>query len=372
MGLAMACQPAVDFEEGDVRGNPQFYFTATLDGTPIQLQAGTNSLYMQTLVEQDPRQVYESAASLQPFGCTSCPNAWEFVIRDHAALEPAAAMLPDSIFQRKRYPFFRSYNANLFQLQLQNQSFPGIGNQLVSSQWEIRDSSGQLVHTTQANAPQLLLPQGQYRVRLTSTFSNGCNNSLEKVVQAAPINTQCTADFHYSLLNNNSVIQLNAMGISLSAPFTVQWQINGSTFVGSEVSMPVSVLGSGGVNVVRMTAFNSSCTTEVVKQVTPNPATFCTVNFRASSSAFNDPLQTGTLRIQYRRPDGTLFSSAFGDQPSDAYFQINDINAFANNSEGLPVKQLQGTLQCTLFNADRSEQMELQSGSFNLAFPFKP
>lgn len=372
LGSLVACQPTIDFEEGDVRGNPQFYFTADLDGAPIQLQAGTNSFYLQTEVAQDVRQVYETTAALQPNNCNTCPNSWQFIIRDHAALETQAPMVPDSTFQRKAYSFFRSFGSNLFRLQLQNQSFPGLGNQLIASQWEVRDSSGQLIQSTQAAAPQLLLPAGSYRVRLTSFFTNGCNNSLEKIIQAAPVNTSCTADFHYSLINNNSQVQFNAMGISLQAPYTVQWQINGATYTGVQINLPVNALGTGDVNLVRMRAFNNECSSEVVKQVTHDPAIFCTVNFRVNSNAFNDPLQTGTLRIQYRRADGTLFSSAFGDQQANASFLITDIAEFKNTPQGLPVKQLKGTVQCTLFSADGSEQMEITNGAFNLAFPYKP
>jgi hypothetical protein len=366
-----ACQPAIDFEEGDVRGNPQFYFTAELDGVPMQLQAGTNNFYLQTGVEQDLNQVYETSAALQPTNCSGCPNSWEFIIRDHAALDLQAAMLPDSTFQRKAYPFYRSYGTNLFRVQLQNQSFPGLNNQLVSSEWEVRNNTGQLIESTQATAPQLLLPQGSYRVRLTSFFTNGCNNTLEKNIQAAPLNTACSADFHYSLSANNSQIQMYAMGISLPPPYTVEWQINDQTFTGMQLSLSTDSLGTGGVNLVRMRVFNASCTTEVVKQVTNDPITRCTVNFRVSSSAFNAPIQTGTLRIQYRRADGTLFCSSFGDQQSSANFVITDITEFKNSPQGLPVKQLKGTVRCTLFSADGSEQLNINNGAFNLAFPYK-
>lgn len=366
------CQPSLDFTEDETSTNPLFTFSGELDGSPFTSQAGTNNNYMLTAVKQDDRFVYESTAALQPLNCNNCPNSWEFIIRDHAVLEPEAPMLPDSTFQEKNYPFFRSFGQNLYRLQLQNQSFPGLGNQLLASQWEVHDSSGQLIHQSQNAAPELLMPQGAYRVKLTAYFTNGCNNNLEKWVQVAPVNTQCAADFHYTLLNNNNEIQLNAIGISLTAPFTVQWQINGTTFTGSQVNIPVIALGTGGVNVVRMTAFNSSCTTEVVKQVTNNPVAFCTVNFRVNSSAFNDPIQTGTLRINYRRADGKLFSSAFGDQPISANFQVNDVASFANSPQGTPVKQIKGTVQCTLFSADGSEQMEITNGAFNLAFPYKP
>jgi hypothetical protein len=372
LGSLVACQPAIDFEEGEVRENPQFYFTADLDGAPLQLQAGTNSFYLQTEVAQDDRQVYETTAAFQPNNCNGCPNSWQFIIRDHTALENQAPMVPDSTFQRKKYPFYRAFGANLFRIQLQNQSFPGLNNQLVSSQWEVRDSSGQIIESTQLAAPELLLPQGTYLVRLTSIFSNGCNNSLEKIIQAAPLNTTCTADFHYSLSNNSSLVQLNAMGISLQPPYTVEWHINGSVFTGHQVSLSADSMGTGGVHVVRMRAFNASCTTEVVKQVTNNPISNCTVNFRVQSSAFNNPLQTGTMRIQYRRADGTLFSTAFGDQPENANFLITDIAEFKNSPQGLPVKQLKGALQCTLFSADGTEQIDISNGAFNLAFPYKP
>lgn len=370
--LIWSCERPLDFTEGETSSNPQFTFSGELNGVPFVSQAGTNNNYMSTALAQDARFVYESTAALQPLNCNSCPNSWEFILRDHDVLEPEAAMLPDSTFQKKVYPFFRTFGQNLFRLQLQNQSFPGLGNQLLASQWDVRNSSGQLMYQSQDVAPDLLMPQGSYLVKLTSYFTNGCNNSLEKWVQAAPVNTQCTADFHYTLFNNNSDIQLNAIGISLTLPFTVQWFINGATYTGSQVSMPVSALGTGGVNLVRMTAFNSSCTTEVVKQVTHSPATFCTVNFRVNRSAFNDPIQTGTLRINHRRADGKLFSSAFGDQAATARFQVNEIGAFVNSPQGFPVKQIQGTVRCTLFSADGTEQLELNAGNFNLAFPYKP
>lgn len=370
--LVWGCQPELDFTEGETSTNPQFTFSGELDGVPFANQAGTNNNFMATALKQDARFVYETTAALQPVNCNNCPNSWEFILRDHAVLEPQAPMLPDSTFQKKNYPFFRSFGQNLYRLQLQNQSFPGLGNQLLISQWEVRDSSGQLMHQTQDAAPDLLMPQGTYRVRLTSFFTNGCNNSLEKIVQAAPVNTQCTADFHYTLFNNNTEVQFNAIGISLAAPFTVQWQINGATFIGSQITIPVIALGTGGVNVVRMTAFNPSCTTEVVKQVTHNPAAYCTVNFRVNSNAFNDPVQTGTLRINYRRADGKLFSTAFGEQSGTSSFQIDEVSSFSKDAQGLPVKQLQGTVRCTLFSADGTEQLELNNGRFNLAFPYKP
>ena len=369
--LIWGCEPALDFTEGQKSTNPQFTFSGELDGQSFVYQAGTNNNYMSTSLTQDARFVYESTAALQPLNCNNCPNSWEFILRDHAVLEPQAPMLPDSTFQKKNYPFFRSFGQNLYRLQLQNQSFPGLGNQLLASQWEVRDSGGQLMHQSQDAAPDLLMPQGSYLVKLTSYFTNGCNNSLEKWVQAAPVNTQCAADFHYTLLNNNNEIQLNVIGISLSAPFTVQWQINGSTYTGTQLNIPVIDLGAGGVNVVRMTAFNSTCTTEVVKQVTHSPASFCTVNFRVNRSSFNDPVQTGSLRINYRRADGKLFSTAFGDQDATSSFSIHEIETFVSSPQGLPVKRITGTVRCTLFSADGSEQLDLSNGNFNLAFPYK-
>lgn len=370
--LIWGCEPALDFTEGETSSNPQFTFMGELDGVPFVTQAGTNNNYMSTALAQDARFVYESTAALRPLNCNSCPNSWEFIFRDHDVLEPEAPMLPDSTFQKKEYPFFRTFGQNLFRLQLQNQSFPGLGNQLMASQWEVRDTAGQLMLQSQEAAPMLIMPQGNYRVRLTAFFTNGCNNSLEKIVQVFPVNTNCSADFHYSLLNNSNDVQFNAIGLSLAAPFTIQWQINGVTYTGTQINLPVSALGTGGVNVVRMVAFNSSCTTEVVKQVTHNPLTYCTVNFRVNRSAFNDPIQTGTLRINHRRADGKLFSSAFGDQAATARFQVNDIGAFVNSPQGLPVKQIKGTVRCTLFSADGTEQLELNVGNFNLAFPYKP
>lgn len=369
--LLAGCQPVIEFKEDDSISDPQFSFVAELNGIPVSAQAGINNNYLRTEVAQDSRAVYETMSALSPFNCVDCPNSWEFILRDHAALEPQAPMLPDSTFQRKAYPFYRTFGNNLFRIQLQNQSLPGLGNQLLWSNWEIWDSTGLLMHQSFEPSPELLMPTGNYRVRLTSFFSNGCNNSFEKVIQAVPVNANCTADFHYSLLNNNSIIQLHANSISLQPPVTIHWLVNGNTYVGNNINLYADSLGGGGVHTVRMIAFNNSCTTEVVKQVTHQPTSFCTVNFRVNSSAFIDPVQTGTLRVNYRRADGKLFSSAFGDQPVGAQFDINDVSNYINNLQGKPVKKISGSLSCILYSADGTEQIQLTNGRLVLGFPYQ-
>ena len=75
---------------------PVFYFSGSMDGSPLGLNAGENDYYMYSSYIQDANNLYHFIGDLKRSNCSTCGNRFQFRINDFKISSPGASVVIDS------------------------------------------------------------------------------------------------------------------------------------------------------------------------------------------------------------------------------------------------------------------------------------
>lgn len=368
-----ACRESSLPNGGEQLNNPEFELRGLLNGQPVHHIAGEDNLYLNTLLEKDPLDVYEMRSAIHPLGCTDCTAYFELSLRDHKVTPDDAPMTPDSSIQSRTYAYqLGGSNGNFRSLSLSSQPDGGSINQAVRHEWEIRSSpQNRLIAQFEGQSPEIDLKMGNYVIGLTTTFANGCSNSISLPTTVDASTGNCSADFSLLRFQGTTVAQLDTANIQVTRPFTYRWIINGEA---TSVQQPFLFFDSIPFPVFQVTLIVSGngCEVRKTKNISRNPDAFCTSNFRISGNRASDPLQLGKVRLDYVNKDAIRFSSSYDTQPDWASFEIEAILPYQNDRNGYPTRHITGRLDCRLSTASGDQDVELRQARFRMALPYKP
>ncbi len=352
---------------------PEFELSGRLNGQPIHHIAGERSLYMNTSLQKDALAVYEMQSAIRPLGCSDCTDYFEISLRDHKVNADGAPMIPDSSIQIRSYAYqLGGSGGNFRRISLSSLPDGGSINPAIRHEWEIRSApQNRLIGRFEGVNPEIELRTGNYVIGLTTSFANGCANSISLPTTIDAGTANCQADFSLMRFQGTTVAQLDTSNIQVTRPFTYSWIING---VATSIQQPFLFFDSipSPVFQVTLLVIGNGCEVRRTKNISRNPDAFCTSNFRISGNTASDPLQLGKVRLDYISADKKRFSSSYDVQPDWANFEIEAILPYQNDRNGLPTRRISGRLDCRLSTANGDQSVELRQARFRMALPYKP
>lgn len=375
LGLVMSnCQPEIELPNQQLQENsPVFSMNGYLDGIPFSWQAGINTRFMTTELTQLSNGLYELEGRIEPTPCVNCPEVMTVILRDFKVSPPESSLLIDSTLQLKNYPFQRNTGTNnLHNVTFNGQSTGAAGTTAVLHIWLVRDSTGSPIDTLVGLNPTTILPIGNYRVSLTSTFSNSCSNTIEQNLLVDPNGLGCSVDFTVNRVPGSTLVQFVPVNINVPVPFSLRWEINGQVTFGQSAVIVVDSMSVPAVFPVILTVSSATCTVVVKKHISNDPNLHCAANFRVGGITLaEDPNQFGHVRIEYRDKLGKLYSSVYRQQPSWANFTITQLTDYLRDNSGKPTKAVSAGINCMLFEENGTNSLELREGQFRFALPYK-
>jgi len=347
----------------EVKEDPVFYFTGSIDGSAVSLKAGENDYYMYSSYGQDANNVYYFVGDLKQTNCTSCKNAIRFRINDYKVSAVNAPVVIDSSLVLQSYPLqLPGGSQSSYTINFKSYTASNTGSSVLTYDWDFGDG------TTSAdpNPVHTYTSSGNYSVCLKVTFSGGSNNSTTcRTVKIKNSSIGCSVN----ILGNASIFTGDAA--TLTASFGVpspsasyQWSTGETT---SSIVVSPSSMKSYSVVACRpdMGCCDSSKVTVFVN------SSCCTADF----DDYVDTLQTlnpyslSNITVTWTDNAGVVYTSNNAQQPSSSYFQITSVQDYLKNQNNQPTKKLHLKFKCKVFNGANSRQID--NGDAVIAVSYK-
>ncbi|MCB9264652.1 MAG: PKD domain-containing protein [Lewinellaceae bacterium] len=370
LGLAMMilllaqCQKVELPSPGE--GTPVFSLQGSLNGAPLAITAGDSSYVLRASSFTDTAEVPVYRATFGELDCSSgCLPSVTISIRGAG---PGAAQ-PDTDLSVGMYPLRQpvedtmeiSYRMAFFGLHEASTA-----DAPVSYHWDFGDGATSDLrdpeHEYQDNNPR--------RVRLETQNASGCTSSRERMVAFIPPPVPCEVDFTLQPPQGASPPMAVFSG-SLNNYSFWSWFQNDSSML---ASYPITQLLPQEIREVCLTAVNTEgCQAQTCKSVflSNNPAAFgfCSTDFtyqpRVDTFFTPAPDRYGTAWIDYSDGTGQTYSSALGYQDTTAgnFFEVDSIEPFEPNENGMPTQKLKVRFRCRLYGIDGQPFGILEAGS---------
>ena len=204
-------------------------------------------------------------------------------------------------------------------------------------------------------------------VILTIDYGGGLETSIQQLMSFHNVTSNCSVDVSAFFQQNDMV--LSAVGLG-AAPFSYTWHDNQTS---SSIIISNDTLG---VDEYSVTVTDSNgCISVASGDIPPNIGNgICTSRFSYTSAITLDTLpaspQFSTLRIIYVDIDGNEFRSDLAPQHSDAFFDVQSVDNYSNNENGMKTKKLSIDFSCDLFSPTLpTVSIECQGASIGVAYP---
>lgn len=331
---------------------PVFYFNGTVNGVPVNIQAGVNNYYMFSSFTQDSNNVYNFLGELKPTNCINCNNKIKFQINDYtsspingttqitSSLLPSYYSMQDSVLGGSATQYAVYYSAND---SLNNTTYT----------WDFGDGTSE---TGAFSLSHVYNHPGYYNACLTINDLNGCSSNICKQIKVAVPDAACEVSFVDSLLSGNT-FSFSANGNG--TPSTYLWDFgDGSTSNLNPVSHTYSITGIFKVS-LKQISNTGNCTSYAYKNISTQGFSGCQANFNFSvlTTTYQNPLSLSNSTITWTDNSGIKYTSNNISQINESYFQIVSVENYLNNENNQPTKKLHIKFNCTLSNGNNSIQI---------------
>ncbi|MDP2385818.1 MAG: PKD domain-containing protein [Bacteroidota bacterium] len=338
---------------------PEFTMTAVMNGSPVNIEAGSNDYYMYSSFYQDSNNVYTFLGNLKPINCSSsaCANTFSFELKDAQISSPNGnssitnALYPGYFPYRNGSPAAISYSMQ-FLAQTASTNYS----------WNFGDGST----STLANPTHTFSRFGSYNVCLT-TGDSLCNSSLCNPYKIGNPGTNCQISNIY-VVDSLGVVVFNHF-ITGTLPFTYSWDFgDGST---STASNPQHTYSSSGLYHVTLQVTDgngdvANANYDYINQ----PFSGCTTAFAQNfKTPISNPMGFSNIVINWTDANGTVYSSDNAAQPASSYFQIVSVADFQNNENNQTTKKLHVKFNCILYSG--SGNITVTNGDAIIAVAYK-
>ena len=342
-------------------GTPVFTASGTINGAPVNLNAGTNNYYMFTSYSTDGNGVRNFTGELKDYNCTSgCANALKFTIKDYRQFAVLPTDIDSSIF-----PAYYSFatplgKASMFDVTFDDTMMSGTA---LSRQWNFGDGTT----GTLPNSPHRYFHPGIYSVSLNTQSTTSCSSSITNNVLIGQ-----TGDSFLALFTTTSTV---GNTVSFNCPvsgLTYNWNF-GDGSPAATVQAPSHTFPASGVYQVSLTATNTTTgySDTHTLNIPTQTNTSCYNSFFLPSININpvaNPMNLADVIVEWRDASGTLWTSNDNSQSAISMFKIISVNAYANNTNGEPVKKISAKISCMLYNGTNTISVDAYV-VFAVAYP---
>jgi PKD repeat protein len=314
-----------------------FYFSATIDGNPVKMDAGVNDYYMYSSYRLDSSSnLYSFTGDLKRSDC-NCGSRLQIGINADKVYLPNASVQIDSALKPAAYPLYAG-DSYLVQFQSASNKTPA------SWLWDFGDNST----STQQNPTHLFQRGGKYNVKLTIVDSGFCQSSISNIIKVG-MPGSCAVSVKDSAYGSNAVSFKSAA--SGAAPFTYQWNFgDGSSTVPS--ANPTHSFAIGGSYPVHLRVIDANQDTAYanINTITANDQSSCRSLFSVASSTAVPVIPLSAINITWTDESGSTYTSVNAAQPFSSYFNVTSVTDFDNNEKGEKTKILHVKFKCRVYN----------------------
>ncbi|RMG85384.1 MAG: hypothetical protein D6714_06055, partial [Bacteroidetes bacterium] len=207
----------------------------------------------------------------------------------------------------------------------------------------------------------------EVELRLSSTQVAGCESYQSQNIQFQNQNKSCRATIE---MTNDSTGQFLTAVPAGEPPYLYFWNTN-------DTSQTIPVLP--GIEEYTLVFIDANgCKANAGVRVAGDE--FCAADFIAELKVAQDtvtewevvdnPFEFSKVILEYRTDDGRFFSSEWGPQPGNAFFETLSVEPYGPSQAGFPTKKMRIRFACTLYD-DSGETLRLTNGEgvIGVAFP---
>ncbi|MFH1005094.1 MAG: PKD domain-containing protein [Bacteroidota bacterium] len=349
-------------------GNPVFYFNGTINGNPVNIQAGINNYYMYSSFNQDSTGLYVFSGDLKQSNYTS-NNKIQFQINDFQTSAINAPIVIDSLLS-DYYPIqVPPPDIKQIVYTVNFTSIPNDSSALTYS-WNFGDGTT----SSSANPSHVYSRPGIYHVFLLITYSGSCVSSIDAEVKVGIPSADCRATIINSTDSNTNAISFSALATG-TPPFTYFWKFgDGTTATLQNITHIYSISGLRKVHLKVKDANNYIANT--YKYVSTQNYSGCMTNldFEVNVDSIyipnpSPPPPFHNVTITWTDNAGVVYDSNNSFQPNDSYFQIVSVEDYLKNQNNQPTKKLHVKFKCQVFNGSNS--LQIDNGDAVIAVSYK-
>lgn len=325
-----------------IDNEPVFYCNMTVNGTPVELQAGVNNYAMQATFFQDTNKVYRLTGELKTPGCTNCVNSLYIGINDAKVSAVNGNINIDSALLIKNYDFLGTNYPLLSVVQFQANFNKPVSGYL----WNFGDG----ITSTLANPTHTFTQQKKYMVSVTANSTSSCVSSMYNTENL----NNASKFFRANITTTNTGIRTVAFTATTSQgipPFSYLWNFgDGSPTVNA--SNPAHTYAVTGAYPVSLRIVDANNDTAYAKYnvITQNDVSSCAVNYKITSvTTLTNTLGLSNIIINWTDANGNVYSSKDGIQPNTSYFTIANVEGYDRNENNELVKKVRVKFKCTVY-----------------------
>ena len=336
---------------------PVFKIQALLGTDIVDIQAGVDSFYMYTDYNQNAdgniligRFAAEEGASV------AGEEELKFSIRT-----PLSATHTAEFLSGNDYSYTPPISSGFYQYNFTSTNLNTSFIQPVNYSWSFENTQ----FSSEANPSYSKDDQSPFQVSLTVLDSINCSANYSGWV-SPDINSDSTflLDLNYATNLNNNTIEF----IVQNPNTDVSWN-TGS--LGDTLIYDMSLMLADTVVIIAQATNQygkmASASIEIINSFGPSPSV-CFTKFDYTTIVI-DPIPINLVVIEYQK-DGRKYSSDLGDQPSDSFIEINEVEDFEINENGLATFKMKVNFKVRLYNVDTGDFRPFTgSGVIGVAHP---
>ena len=355
-------------------GSPVFYFSGTVNGSPVSLNAGVNNYYMYSSDSQSAAGVYSFIGNLKLVS-PSNNSSIKFIINDYRRLSAGAyetnittsldtggynyytlgGIPRDSVIFRPSWGTLapKSYTYNFGD----GNTLSGLGKPPLCS--------------------HVYSHLGNYNTSLSIQFIDIVTDSLSNLLKLSTPTTLFTDSITKTDTGSGATVTFRGWGINGSGTYSYLWNFDDSTSVVDtstsqnpthtfkdttrihNVSLTITDLGNGNTIVSNINTGSSSSTRQhLVDYFIPD--------------IYSVPNTSGlsNITIVYTDPSGKEYTTADSAQKAGSNFQIVSVSPYQNNENNQTTKMLHIKFNCILYNKSGGS-IAIKNGDAVIAVAYK-
>lgn len=347
-------------------GNPVFYFSGNIDGSPVSLKAGVNDYYMYSSYVQDSSSnVYGFLGDLKQTNCTNCNNRIQFRLNDFRVSLPGASVSIDSSLLSGYYPFQILGGVPILH-SVNFTAVPSVDSSSTPSSylWNFGDGTTSSI----ANPKHVFARPGDYNVCLTINYSNSPASSICNIVNVGVPNSTFYASIQSSVAVNT--MQFTGVVTGGTPPFNYSWDFgDGNT---STLQNGTHFYSSANIYKVclQVKDANGYITNSCSNISTQNfPGCITNFNFKPDTLGVSNPFAFSNVTILWTDNSGIAYTSNNSSQPTTSYFQIISVENYIKNQNNQSTKKLHVKFKCTVYNGNNTHIID--NGDAVIAVSYK-
>lgn len=342
--------------------DPVFKITGTVNGQPLEIQAGVNEYKMETdYVFDENASVFDFKGSLQQVNCTTCLPSLHISLRNYKHTDSDLLVNTDSAFTTNYYAIRSSEDTpTQYKVSYKGQTFGDVAAHL----WNFGDG----FTGNQENEEYSYNHPGEYTVLYKAIYANGCTDSISNIFYVGIPGAACRANFTPVISGNTVTIENYAVGVS---PLIYAWDFGDGMI--SNGFQPVHTYPTPGIYNIRLLVTDAQQHMATFnRKVIILPTADCIASMLYPVlTPIPNPAGLSTVTITYTDENGTEYSSLNNTSAVQDFFKIESIEPYADNRLGDRVIKLKTGFRCRLFDASHTNFVDLNIPEAVMGVAFK-